>query len=255
VAARLTRLAWMNAVLLVASFTTAYAKCPWVLWVRVEEWVVNDIEARDEGMWEPRSVHETERQCLEPRQAQARSTKPDVRIRREWLYKPEAPAGHRELSSAPIPPCPDAIDPSGTFERWRPLPGAVRRGDGLPRVRLDEGVTFVTWALATEAQAIREWGLAEIVSATAPLGVIPGRSESSLDLTVTAGGSSLSPSPRAVVWPAVMRLRRDVLRGQALAASAATTAAPARSLAERPSRQLESRRVAQRIEGPSGGSG
>src|SRR5262245_62896687 len=95
-----TRRAWLVVVLILVSVATASAECAWVLWARPEEWVSNDIEARDEGQWEPRSAYATLKQCVEAQEAEAQSDRPDARIWRECLYAPERPRSRRQYSWA-----------------------------------------------------------------------------------------------------------------------------------------------------------
>ncbi len=52
---------------------TYNAECAWVLWLRHEHWVSNDIESRDEGFWERRSVYATRSDCVARMAEESRS--------------------------------------------------------------------------------------------------------------------------------------------------------------------------------------
>jgi hypothetical protein len=60
---------------LLACATSASAECAWVLWVRPEYWVSNDIEARNEGAWEPRAGYMTLPDCEAERRVHESSNK------------------------------------------------------------------------------------------------------------------------------------------------------------------------------------
>jgi hypothetical protein len=44
---------------LLALATSAHAECAWVLWERLDAWLSNDIELRNEGAWKPRAGYMT----------------------------------------------------------------------------------------------------------------------------------------------------------------------------------------------------
>ena len=70
---RLRRASVIAALLLLTSAAMAHAECAWVLWLRHEHWVSNDIEARDEGFWERRSVYATRSNCVARMAEESRS--------------------------------------------------------------------------------------------------------------------------------------------------------------------------------------
>jgi hypothetical protein len=97
---------------LLACATSASAECAWVLWVRPEYWVSNDIEARNEGAWEPRAGYMTLPDCEAERRVHESSNKAvEATCRRSG----EQPRGVKVSgASMPVHCLPDAVDPRGS---------------------------------------------------------------------------------------------------------------------------------------------
>ena len=83
-----------------------------MLWERPEDWVSNDIELRNEGVWEPRAGYMTLRDCEGGRRVYDPATKAVVEA--ECLRSGKQPRGVK-LSGAPMPAhcLPDTVDPRG----------------------------------------------------------------------------------------------------------------------------------------------
>ena len=97
---------------LLALATSAHAECAWVLWERLDAWVSNDIELRNEGAWKPRAGYMTPRTAKGGGQVYDPSTKAVVKA--ECRRSGEQPRGVK-LSGAPMPVhcLPDTVDPRG----------------------------------------------------------------------------------------------------------------------------------------------
>ena len=103
-------------VCLLAPATSASAECARVLWERPEDWVSNDMEARNDGVWKPRPGHMTLRDC----DGGLRMYDPSIKavVEAECRRSGEQPRGVK-LLGAPMPVrcLPDTADPRGAKEK------------------------------------------------------------------------------------------------------------------------------------------
>ena len=104
--------AMLVALVLVLAPISASAECPWVLWVKHEDWVSNDIEALDEGQWEPHSAYKTLHGCEERESIERLDRAATYRWR--CIAATLKPHGRmKDGAVTPVRCLPDTVDPRG----------------------------------------------------------------------------------------------------------------------------------------------